>query len=67
MRSALLILDQNVMVGEGEQANGIHKVTEEVAPLGHFIPPPNLRPQQALEAAGHAGQRSGTGDRHGHG
>ena len=54
---ALLILDNNFMVGQGDQANGINKITKDMAPLGHRISPADLGPQKALEAAGHEGQR----------
>ena len=61
----LLILDNNLMVGQGNQAHSIDKIAEDMAPLGFCITSANLGTQQALEAAGHEGQLQITGDLHG--
>ena len=43
---ALLIPDNNLMVGQGDQAYGINQIAEDMAALGHLISPADLGPQQ---------------------
>ena len=65
--SALLIPDNNLMVGQGDQAHSIDEIAEDMAAFGLLIAPSDLGPQPAIEAAGHEGQWQITGDLHGHG
>ena len=44
----LLILDLNCIVGQGDHTDGIKKIPQDMAPLGHLIAPADLGAQQTI-------------------
>ena len=65
--SAFLIPDNDLIIRQGNQTDGIDKIAKDMTTFGLFLPPADLGAQKAIEATGHQGELQITGDFHGHG
>ena len=65
--SAFLIPDNDLIISQGNQTDGIDKIAKDMTTFGLFLPPANLGSHQARETTGHQGEWQVTGAFHGHG